>query len=116
MRYVTYRGRKQVAADLKPVYRAVNADAAAEALQAFDQTWGERYPMIAESWRARWEHIIPFLALPAELRRAVYTTNNIENLTRQMRCEASGVRVPLRGQSRVPDRRATACLNCVSLA
>ena len=53
------------------VYRAVNADSAAEALQAFDQTWGERYPMIADSWRARWEHITPFLALPAELRRAV---------------------------------------------
>jgi putative transposase len=85
MRYVTYRDRKQVAADLKPVYRAVNADAAAEALQAFDQTWGERYPMIADSWRARWQHITPFLALPAELRRAVYTTNSIENLNRQIR-------------------------------
>jgi putative transposase len=85
MRYVTYRDRKKVAADLKPVYRAVNADAAAEALQAFDDTWGERYPMIADSWRARWEHITPFLALPAELRRAVYTTNSIENLNRQIR-------------------------------
>jgi putative transposase len=85
MRYVTYRDRKKVAADLKPVYRAVNADAAAEALQAFDDSWGERYPMIAESWRARWEHITPFLALPAELRRAVYTTNSIENLNRQIR-------------------------------
>jgi putative transposase len=85
MRYVTYRDRKQVAADLKPVYRAVNADAAAEALQAFDETWGERYPMIADSWRARWQHITPFLALPAELRRAVYTTNSIENLNRQIR-------------------------------
>ena len=42
LRYVTYRDRKQVAADLKPVYRAVNADAAAAALQTFDQTWGER--------------------------------------------------------------------------
>ena len=41
--------------------------------------------MIADSWRARWEHIIPFLALPAELRRAVYTTNSIENLNRQIR-------------------------------
>jgi hypothetical protein len=66
MRYVTYRDRKQVAADPKPVYGAVNADAAAEALQAFDQSWGERYPMIADSWRTRWQHITPFLALPAE--------------------------------------------------
>ena len=85
LRYVPYKHKRKVAADLKPVYRAVNADAAAAALQTFDQTWGERYPMIADSWRARWEHITPFLALPAELRRAVYTTNSIENLNRQIR-------------------------------
>jgi putative transposase len=85
MRYVTYQDRKRVAADLKPVYRAVNADAAAQALETFDDRWGEKYPMIADSWRARWQHIIPFLALPADLRRAVYTTNSIENLNRQIR-------------------------------
>ena len=85
MRYVTYKDRRRVAADLKPVYRAPNAEAAAEALEAFDHSWGERYPMIADSWRTRWEHITPFMALPADLRRAVYTTNSIENLNRQIR-------------------------------
>jgi putative transposase len=85
MRFVAYKDRKRVAADLKPVYRAVNAEAAADALEAFDQTWGDRYPMITQSWRERWENIIPFLALPADLRKAVYTTNSIENLNRQIR-------------------------------
>jgi putative transposase len=85
MRFVTYQDRKRVAADLKPIYRAINADAATEALEVFDEKWGQRYPMIAASWRQRWEHIVPFLALPAELRRAVYTTNSIENLNRQIR-------------------------------
>src|SRR4051812_45185873 len=85
MRFVTYQDRKKVAADLRPVYRAVNADAAETALHAFEEKWGQRYPMIAASWRARWEHIIPFLSLPADLRRAVYTTNSIENLNRQIR-------------------------------
>ena len=33
-------------------------------LAAFDEKWGERYPMIAETWRQRWPHITPFLALP----------------------------------------------------
>ena len=75
MRFVTYQDRKKVAADLKPVYRAVNADAAADALAAFDEKWGQKYPMIAASWRQRWEHIVPFLSLPADLRRAVYTTD-----------------------------------------
>jgi putative transposase len=85
MRFVAYQDRKRVAAELKPVYRAINADAAADALEAFDDKWGEKYPMIAQSWRERWEHIIPFLSLPADLRRAVYTTNSIENLNRQIR-------------------------------
>jgi putative transposase len=85
MRYVAYRDRRAVARDLKPVYRAVNADAAEAALAAFDERWGERYPMIADAWRAHWPHITPFLALPEDLRRAVYTTNSIENLNRQIR-------------------------------
>jgi putative transposase len=85
MRFVAYQDRKRVAAELKPVYRAVNAESAADALAAFDEQWGSKYPMIAESWRTRWENIIPFLALPADLRKAVYTTNSIENLNRQIR-------------------------------
>jgi putative transposase len=64
MRYVAYKDRKAVAPDLKPVYRAINADAAQAALEAFDQAWGERYPMIADSWRTRWAYLTPFLALP----------------------------------------------------
>jgi putative transposase len=85
MRYVAYRDKKRVAADLKPVYRAINVEAAEQALASFDERWGERYPMIAESWRAHWPQITPFLTLPEDLRRAVYTTNSIENLNRQIR-------------------------------
>src|SRR5918994_4892479 len=85
MRYVSYGDRRKVAAALKPIYRAPNADAALVELERFEEAWGERYPMIADAWRARWEHITPFLALPADLRRIVYTTNSIENLNRQIR-------------------------------
>jgi putative transposase len=85
MRYVSYADRKNVAAALRPVYTAANADDAWLALQRFDEQWGAKYPMIAAAWRERWEHIIPFLSLPAELRKAVYTTNSIENLNRQIR-------------------------------
>jgi putative transposase len=85
MRYVSYQDRKKVATALRPIYGAVNAEAAAQALAEFDELWGGKYPMIAQSWRDRWEYIVPFLALPAELRRAVYTTNSIENLNRQIR-------------------------------
>ena len=77
--------RKKVAHDLRPIYTAVDADAAAEALTEFDRIWGERYPMIAKTWRDTWEHVIPFLAFPTDVRRVVYTTNTIEALHRQIR-------------------------------
>jgi putative transposase len=85
MRYVSYSDRRTVAAALKPIYRAANADAALIELERFDEAWGERYPMITQAWRARWEHITPFLALTEDLRRIVYTTNTIEAMHRHIR-------------------------------
>jgi len=85
LRYVNYRDRRTVAKDLRPIYTAANDQEAEKALADFDERWGAQYPMIAQGWRENWEHIIPFLALPGELRRVVYTTNTIEALHRQIR-------------------------------
>jgi putative transposase len=75
LRFVPDKHRRQVAKDLRPIYTAVDADAAAGALAAFETDWGERYPMIGKTWRETWEYVIPFLAFPAEVRRVVYTTD-----------------------------------------
>ena len=85
LRFVPDKYRRHVANDLKPIYTAVDVDAAGEALAAFNKTWGERYPMIGNSWRDAWQHVIPFLAFPTDVRRVVYTTNTIEALHRQIR-------------------------------
>lgn len=85
LRYVNYRDRKRVAAALKPIYTAANADDALAELERFDEAWGQPYPMITQAWRDAWPHVIPFLALPDALRKAVYTTNTIEGLHRQIR-------------------------------
>jgi len=85
LRFVPDKHRRQVAKDLRPIYTAVNADAAAEALTRFEADWGERYPMIGKTWHEAWEHVIPFLAFPPDVRRVVYTTNTIEALHRQIR-------------------------------
>lgn len=85
LRYVNYKDRKKVAAALRPIYTAANADDALIELQHFDEVWGKAYPMITTAWREHWPHVIPFLALPDGLRRAVYTTNTIEALHRQVR-------------------------------
>lgn len=85
LRYVPYKDKKAVARDLRPIYKAASAEAAEDALAAFEVTWGKRFPMIVDSWRNRWDLITPFLSLPQDLRRLVYTTNSIENLNRQIR-------------------------------
>ena len=83
--YVSYKDRRAAAADLKTIYTAANADAAEQALDAFEDTWNTQYPSIAKAWRSAWEHVIPFLAYPPQLRRVIYTTNAIEALNRQIR-------------------------------
>jgi putative transposase len=85
LKYVPRREREQVARDLKPIYTAVDADAAQQALEHFDEKWGKRFPVITKAWLDAWEHVIPFLAFPAEVRRVIYTTNAIEALNRQLR-------------------------------
>jgi putative transposase len=85
LRYVNYQDQRKLAAALRPVYRAANAEAALTELEAFDDAWGARYPMIATTWREHWEHVTPFLSLPDDLRRIVYTTNTIEAMHRQIR-------------------------------
>jgi len=85
LRYVPRREREQVARDLKPIYTAVDADQAHAELEAFDEKWGKRFPVITQAWLDAWEHVIPFLAFPPDVRRVIYTTNAIEALNRQLR-------------------------------
>jgi putative transposase len=85
LRFVPYKDRRAVAADLKKIYTAPDRDAAWDKLEAFAETWDAKYPTISAAWTEHWERIVPFLAFPPELRRAVYTTNTIEALNRQIR-------------------------------
>ena len=85
LRFVSYKDRKAVAADLRQIYTAVDAEHAGDELQAFAEKWDARYPTISQSWLEHWEQITPFLAYPPEVRRVIYTTNSIEALHRQLR-------------------------------
>ena len=85
LKYVPRREREQVARDLKPIYTAIDPDAAQQALEAFDERWGQRFPVITQAWLNAWEQVIPFLAFGPEVRRVIYTTNAIEALNRQLR-------------------------------
>ena len=86
MRYVNYNDRKAVAAALKAIYTAVNADAAETALLEFAESdLGKKYKATVATWQTAWERFIPFLAFPAEVRKVIYTTNGIESLNYQLR-------------------------------
>jgi putative transposase len=83
--FVSYKDRRAVVAALRGVYGAPSEDAASAGLEAFEAMWAKRYPMIGASWRRNWEQLRPFLELPPELRKLVYTTNAIESLNYQLR-------------------------------
>jgi putative transposase len=84
-RFAGYQDRKNIAKAMRPIYTAVNADAAASAMDDLELEWGDRYPGIVRLWRDAWERFTPFLAYPATLRKVVYTTNLIESVNYQLR-------------------------------
>lgn len=86
MDFVSFKDRKPVATALKDIYRAINAQAAEQALDTFEAgVWGQKYPAISQSWRRAWQEIIPFFAFPGDVRRIIYTTNAIEALNSKLR-------------------------------
>jgi putative transposase len=85
LKYVSRREFADVTRDLKPIYTAIDADAAHQELERFDEKWGKRFPVITQAWLEHWEYVTPFLAFPPEVRRVIYTTNPIEALNRQLR-------------------------------
>lgn len=85
LNYVPYTDKKSVAVDLKKIYSADTVELAAEYLDDFELTWGEKYAAIVKSWRENWSRIIPFFDYPKEIRKVIYTTNIIESLNRTLR-------------------------------
>lgn len=83
---VSWKDRKAVAAALKAIYTAVNADIAQGELEVFAQgPWGKKFPTVVTAWRRAWSHVIPFFAFPPQIRRVIYTTNAIESVHARLR-------------------------------
>lgn len=86
MRFVNYKDRKAVAAALKPIYQAADADAAKAELERFEASeLGQKNPHSVAAFTNAWERFTPFLAFPPMVRRVIYTTNAIESLNYQLR-------------------------------
>ena len=93
LKFVSYKDRKELAADLKPIYQAVTEDEAQSALEYFEEKWGKQYPQIAKSWYNNWDNLMIFLQYPEAIRRIIYTTNSIESLNNQLRKVTKNKRV-----------------------
>jgi transposase-like protein len=84
-KYSSKRYWAEIARDLKPVYTAVNADAAAAAFETFEEKWAGKYPAISKLWRNAWDNFVPFLDLDIEIRNLLSSTNAIESLNARFR-------------------------------
>lgn len=85
MRFVSWKDRKNVATDLKSIYKSVSEEKASVELEEFAMKWDSKYPSISKSWNANWSRIIPFFAYPEEIRKIIYTTNAIESLNNSLK-------------------------------
>jgi transposase-like protein len=85
LKYVSYKDRRQLAQDLKPIYTSSTEDEAMLALEEFSKKWDGKYPQISKSWYSNWSNLVIFLGYPEQIRRIIYTTNSIESLNSQLR-------------------------------
>ncbi len=85
LNYVSWKQRKEVAADLKTIYSAATVEEAEHHLSLFEEKWDASHPTISKSWRSNWERITPLFSYPAEIRKAIYTTNAIKSVNMSRR-------------------------------
>ena len=85
LNYVSWKMRKDVAADLKRIYSCATADEAEQMLGEFEDKWDDAYLPISQSWRRNWPRITPFFDYPPEIRKVIYTTNAIESVNMSLR-------------------------------
>ena len=78
---VNLEGKKEVLG----LYLSESKEAAKEALDQLDKQWGDKYPLVINSWRSKWDNLSVYFRYPEEIRRIIYTTNIIEVVHRQFR-------------------------------
>jgi len=84
--YASWKERKALAKEIRPIYTAASAEAAEAELTRFEAgPWGQRFPTVGASWRRAWSNVIPFFAFPPAVRKVIYTTNCIESVNARLR-------------------------------
>ncbi len=85
LKYVSDKDKKAFISDLKKGYRADTRESGELVLEALEDKWGKKYPIVIKSWNRNWEHLSEYFKYPREIRRVIYTPNIIESVHRQFR-------------------------------
>ncbi len=85
LKFVTWKDQKAFMADLRPVYQAATREEGELALLSLEEKWGDKYAMAIKSWHAHWEDLATFFQFTPDIRRLIYTNNNVEAYNRQVR-------------------------------
>src|SRR5512137_2730914 len=85
LRFVSWKDRKEVAADLRKIYQSITVDEAEMELDAFAKTLDCQYPSISQPWRNHGPNLIAFFDYPNESRKIIYTTNAIASVNSVIR-------------------------------
>lgn len=85
LKYVSYKDRKELSADLKKIYTSITVTEAEGELDAFAAKWDKKYGAVSGQWRKHWVNVIPLFDYPDEIRKIIYTTNAIESLNSVIR-------------------------------
>ena len=93
LKYVSYKDRKELVSDLKPVYQGSTEEEALLRLEEFALKWDKRYPQISKSWYHNWANLVIFMQYPPSIKKIIYTTNSIESLNSQLRKVTNNKRV-----------------------
>lgn len=85
LNYVSWKERKTMVKEIKPVYQAATEAEAERALEEFGERWGHKYQAMVKLWRDNWQRVVPFFDFPSEVRKVIYTTNAVESLNMSLR-------------------------------
>ena len=85
LKYVASKDQKEFMKDLKPVYRATSKEVAEDRLLELGEKWGQKYPVVIESWQNNWEELSQYFQYTPPIRKIIYTTNAVEGYHRQIR-------------------------------
>jgi transposase-like protein len=85
LKYVTWKDQKAFMTDLRSVYQAATRDEAELALLKLDEKWSSKYALAVKAWHTHWEDLATFFQFTPDIRRLIYTNNNVEAYNRQLR-------------------------------